>query len=157
MALYNVESPGGYMNIGLSVPGADILGYKRGYSAEKPWLFEDFDQITFYEVTEEEYDGLMTTFHSGRYEYVYEDTEFDMKEHNKLLKETEKEVAEIRARQRKAQAEMDKLEKELLEKWNQEKEAGKISMDAVEELLHGMYAWLRRPRLTSSRPRNTPH
>ncbi|KIW23765.1 urea carboxylase [Cladophialophora immunda] len=136
MALYNVESPGGYMNTGLSIPGADILGFKKGYSPEKPWLFEDFDQITFYEVTEDEYEGMMATFRSGRYEYEYEDTEFDMKEHNQLLRETKDEVAQIRAKQREAQAEMDKLEKELLEKWSQEKEAGKISMDTVEELLH---------------------
>lgn len=32
---------------------------------------------------------------------------------------------------------MDKIGKELLEKWTKEKEAGKISMDTVEELLHG--------------------
>jgi urea carboxylase len=136
MALYNVESPGGYMNTGLSIPGADILGYKNGYSADRPWLFEDFDQITFYEVSEEEYESLMATFRSGRYQYQYEDTEFDMKEHNKLLHDTKDEVTQIRKRQREAQAEMDKLEKEMLEKWNKEKEAGKISLDTVEELLN---------------------
>ncbi|EXJ57359.1 urea carboxylase [Cladophialophora yegresii CBS 114405] len=136
MALYNVESPGGYMNTGLSIPGADILGYKKGYNSERPWLFEDFDQITFYEVTEDEYEAMMAVFRSGRYEYQYEDTEFDMKEHNKLLRDTKDEVEQIRAKQRKAQAEMDKLEKELLEKWNKEKEAGKISMDTVEELMN---------------------
>lgn len=136
MALYNVESPGGYMNAGLSIPGADILGFKDGYDSSKPWLFEDFDQITFYEVTEDEYEAMMATFRSGRYKYEYQDTEFDMKEHNQLLKDTEDEVAEIRAKQREAQAEMDKHEKELLEKWSKEKEAGKISLDTVEELLH---------------------
>lgn len=137
MALYNVESPGGYMNTGLSIPGADILGYKQGYSSEKPWLFDDFDQITFYEVTEEEYESLMATFRSGRYKYEYEETEFDMKEHNKLLRETKDEVVKIRAEQREAQAKMGKLETELLEKWSREKEAGKISLDTVEELMHG--------------------
>lgn len=125
------------MNIGLSIPGADILGYKKGYNPDRPWLFEDFDQITFYEVSEEEYESMMATFRSGRYEYQYEDTEFDMKEHNQLLRDTKEEVAQIRARQREAQAEMDKLEKELLEKWNKEKEANKISVDTVEHLLHG--------------------
>ncbi|KAK6379336.1 hypothetical protein LTS17_006254 [Exophiala oligosperma] len=136
MAIYNVESPGGYMNIGLSIPGADILGYKKGYNSQKPWLFEDFDQITFYEVSEEEYEGMMATFRSGRYEYEYEDTVFDMKEHNKLLRDTKAEVAQIRAKQREAQAEMDKIEKELLVKWNEEKEAGKISIDTVHDLMH---------------------
>ena len=136
MALYNVESPGGYMNNGLSIPGADVLGYKKSYNAERPWLFEDFDQITFYEVSEEDYDAMLAIFHSGRYEYEYEDTTFDMKEHNKLLNETKDEVKKIREDQRKAQAEMNEKEQELLKKWNEEKEAGKVSMDTVDELLN---------------------
>jgi urea carboxylase len=138
MAMYNVESPGGYMPTGLSIPGVDILGFKKSYSPEKPWLFEDFDQITFYEVSEEEYEKKMAIFHSGRYEYEYEDVTFDMKEHNQLLEKTKEEVAEIRKEQAKAQEEMDRKEKELIEKWTKEKEEGKISMDTVEELLHGM-------------------
>lgn len=136
MALYNVESPGGYMNTGLSIPSADILGFKHGYSLEKPWLFSDFDQITFYEVSEEEYQGLIQTFRSGRYKYEYEDVMFDMAEHNELLKSTAKEVKEIHEKQQKAQAEMDKIEKEMLDKWNKEKEQGKVSVDAIEELLN---------------------
>lgn len=135
MALYNVESPGGYMNTGLSIPMADILSFKNGYSLEKPWLLDDFDQITFYEVPEEEYEKQIQLFRSGRYEYEYEEVEFDMEQHNKLLKETADEVKEIRRKQREAQAEMDKLEKELIDKWNKEKEESKVSVDAVEELL----------------------
>ncbi|KAK4949830.1 hypothetical protein LTR10_011672 [Elasticomyces elasticus] len=136
MAVYNVESPGGYMNLGLSIPGADVLGFKKGYSPERPWLFEDYDQITFYEVSEEEYESMLATFKSGRYEYQYEDTVFDMKEHNQLLRDTKEEVEQIRAKQHEAQAEMDKLEKEYLEKWTKEKEANKISVDTIEDLLH---------------------
>lgn len=124
------------MNTGLSIPSADILGFKNSYSLEKPWLFDDFDQITFYEVSEEEYAGLIQTFRSGRYNYEYEDTEFDMKEHNRMLHDTADEVKEIRRKQREAQAEMDKVEKEMLEKWNKEKEEGKVSVDTVEELLN---------------------
>lgn len=138
MAMYNVESPGGYMPTGLSIPGVDILGFKKSYSPEKPWLFEDFDQITFYEVSEEEYEKQMAIFHSGRYEYEYEDVTFDMRQHNQLLEETKDEVASIRKEQAKAQEEMDRKEKELIEKWTKEKEEGKISMDTVEELLNGM-------------------
>lgn len=63
-------------------------------------------------------------------------SEFDLKEHNQLLRDTKEEVAKIRAEQREAQAKLDK-EKEMLEKWAKEKEAGKISMDTVEELLNG--------------------
>src|SRR4051794_30324605 len=68
-----------------------------------------------------------------------EDVEFDLKEHNQLLRDTKEEVAKIRAEQREAQAKLDKKEKEMLEKWAKEKEAGKISMDTVEELLNGKY------------------
>ncbi|EEH44445.1 urea carboxylase [Paracoccidioides brasiliensis Pb18] len=135
MALYNVESPGGYQLTGMSIPGVDILGSKAGYSPEKPWLFEDFDQITFYKVSEEEYEKDMALFHSGRYQYKWENVEFDMAEHNRLLESTKDEVAMIRARQKQAQAEMTKLENELLERWAAEKEANEIPMDAVEALL----------------------
>lgn len=135
MALYNVESPGGYMNTGLSIPCADVLGYKNSYNENKPWLAEDFDQITFYEVSQEEYDKMLAIFHSGRYEYQYEDTVFDMKEHNKLLEDTKEEVKRIREEQSKAQDEMLKLENELLAKWSKEKEAGKVSMDTVDEMM----------------------
>ena len=136
MALYNVESPGGYMNLGLSIPGADILGYKKSYSGEKPWLFEDFDQVVFYEVSEEEYDRQLAVFHSGRYEYEIEDTVFDMKEHNKLLRDTADEVKQIRQEQSKAQEEMNSKEAEMLEKWGKEKEQGKVSMDTIDELMN---------------------
>lgn len=136
MALYNVESPGGYQYLGLSIPTADILGFKQGYSLERPWLFDDFDQITFYEVNEDQYNGMIQRFRSGRYEYEYENVEFDMKEHNKLLADTADEVKEVKRKQRKAQAEMDKIENEMLERWNQEKEEGKVSVDTVEELLN---------------------
>ncbi|KAL2366478.1 hypothetical protein RJZ56_000523 [Blastomyces dermatitidis] len=97
MALHNVESPGGYQLTGLSIPGVDILGSKAGYSPEKPWSYEDFDQISSYKVTEEEYERGMAQFRSGRYEYKWEHVEFDMAEHNRLLGGTKDEVAKIRA------------------------------------------------------------
>lgn len=121
----------------MSIPGVDILGSKAGYSPERPWLFEDFDQISFYKVTEEEYERDMALFRSGRYQYKWEDIEFDMAEHNRLLESSKDEVTTIRARQREAQAEMLKLETELMERWTAEKAASEIPMDAVAALLEG--------------------
>ena len=135
MALYNVESPGGYQLTGLTIPGCDILGSKKHYSLERPWLFEDFDQLTFYEVSNEEYERQLAIFHSGRYEYDIEETVFDMAEHNRLLKETEGEVAAIRQRQKRAQDVMQKVEDELMARWTEEKAAGKLPMDKIEALL----------------------
>lgn len=136
MALYNVESPGGYQLTGLTIPGCDILGSKNGYSLQRPWLFEDFDQLTFYQVNEEEYERQLALFHSGRYEYEVEDTEFDMGEHNKLLQDTKEEVKEVKKRQKRAQDEMQKVEDELMERWTKEKTEGKIPMDTVDALLN---------------------
>lgn len=135
MALYNVESPGGYQLTGLTIPGCDILGSKKHYSLSRPWLFEDFDQLKYHLVSAEEYERQLALFKSGRYEYDIEETVFDMGEHNRLLEETRDEVFEIRKRQKKAQDEMQTLEEDLMQKWTEEKAAGKIPMDKVEALL----------------------
>ncbi|CAL5871789.1 uncharacterized protein PFLUO_LOCUS6042 [Penicillium psychrofluorescens] len=135
MALYNVDSPGGYQMAGMTIPGVDILGSKRGYGANKPWLFEDFDQLTFYPVSEEKYGEQLSLFNSGRYEYQWEAVEFDMAEHNRLLKETKDEVSAIRDRQRQAQAKMDQLENDLLQRWAKEKAENEIPSDTIETLL----------------------
>lgn len=122
----------------MTIPGVDILGSKKGYSPEHPWLYEDFDQITFYPVSEEEFERQFAIFNSGRYEYEWEEVTFDMAEHNRLLQDTKDEVAAIRARQREAQAEMDKIERELLARWAKEKAERGVPMDAIQSMLQGM-------------------
>ena len=77
----------------------------------------------------------MLTPTSFRYEYDVQDTIFDMAAHNELLQETREETLLIRARQKRAQDSMQILEHELMEKWTEEKAAGKIPMDKVEALL----------------------
>ena len=136
MALYNVESPGGYQLTGLTIPGCDILGSKKQYSLSRPWLFEDFDQLTFQLVSVEEYERRLALFNSGRYEYDIQETVFDMEEHNRLLESTREEVRGIREKQREAQRKMQVVEEELMTKWTEEKAAGKVPMDKVEALLN---------------------
>lgn len=123
----------------MTIPGVDILGTKRGYTPTRPWLFEDFDQISFYQVTEEEYEREMALFNSGRYEYQYEDVVFDMAEHNRLLRDTKDEVSSIRQRQRLAQIKMDELEKDLLRTWEEEKKGREVPVDEIEGLLNGRF------------------
>lgn len=139
MGLYNIESPGGYQLIGLSIPGVDILGSKNGYSLDRPWLFEDFDQLTFYEVGEEEYEIQLALFHSGRYEYQWEEVTFDMAEHNDLLRQTKAEVKLIRKKQKEGQVAMSKVEEVLMNQWSEEKAKGKMPVNRVEALLNGKY------------------
>lgn len=143
LAIYPVDSPGGYMMTGMTIPGVDTLGYKRGFSQDKPWLFEDMDVITFEEVSEEEYDRQMALFRSGRYEYRIRETVFDIHAHNLMLKSVEKEVEEIRERQKQFSDKMVKLEKELLVKWDAERAARGVSIDTVQALLDGKFLVLK--------------
>lgn len=137
IAIYPVDSPGGYMPTGLTIPGLDIFGQKPGFSPEKPWLFEDMDVITFYEVSTEEYDRKMEQFKAGMYEFEYTDSAFDMAAHNRILVETVGEVKELRQKRKRAQGQMMELEKELLLQWTEEKGAGTVSIDSVKALLSG--------------------
>lgn len=137
LAIYPVDSPGGYMMTGMTIPGVDTLGYKRSFSQERPWLFEDMDVITFEEVSEDEYDRQIALFRSGRYEYKVRETTFDMKAHNEMLKEVEDEAQAMRARQKEYQEKMVSLEKELLAKWDEERKARGVSVDTVQALLDG--------------------
>lgn len=137
LAIYPVDSPGGYMMTGMTIPGVDTLGYKKSFSQERPWLFEDMDVITFEEVTEEEYDRQMALFRSGRYEYKVKNTTFDMQAHNELLKEVADEVEVMRQRQKEYQEKMVNLEKELLTKWDAERQARGVSVDTIQALLDG--------------------
>ncbi|KAK5131335.1 hypothetical protein LTR08_001001 [Meristemomyces frigidus] len=118
-----------------TVPCFDYLGYKAGFSAEKPWLFEDFDILTFYQVSESELNEKLGLFRSGRYKFEWEDIEFDMAEHNKLLHDTAGEVKEIRSKQAKVQDEMIEAENESLAKWREDKEKNKVDEGTVDALL----------------------
>lgn len=78
-------------------------------------------------------------FRSGRYEFQYENAEFDMAEHNKMLSETAEEVNEIRKKQREVQEELIQAEKESLAKWRKDKESQKVDEGTVDALLAGMF------------------
>ena len=125
------------MLTGLTIPGVDVLGFKEGFSAERPYLFEDMDVITFYEVSEEEYERQMTVWRSGRYRYEMRETYFDMAEHNSLLEDTKDEVVQMRARQRESEAEMQRLERESWARCLEVQAPGQASSDKIEKLLRG--------------------
>lgn len=145
MSIYPVDSPGGYQMTGRTVPCFDMLGWKNDFKASRPWLFQDFDLLTYKEVSEEELDRLLALFRSGRYEFEFEEAEFDMSEHNRLLGETSEEVKSIRERQAKAQEEMTKAENESLARWREEKSKNKVDESTVEDLLNGMCDTIPKP------------
>ncbi len=134
-ALYPVDSPGGYQMLGRTMPGFDLLGFKQGFSIDRPWMFQDFDLLDFHQVSEEELNKQLGLFRSGRYEFQWEEAEFDMAEHNRFLAEHADEVKDVRSKQRKVQEEMIAAEKESLAKWREDKEKNKVDESTVDSLL----------------------
>jgi urea carboxylase len=134
MSIYPVDSPGGYQMTGRTVPCWDYYYYKPGFD-HKPWIFRDFDILTFYQVSEQELDVLLGKFRAGKYDWEYEEVEFDMAEHNKLLETTMTEVKDIRVKQAMAQDEMTKAENESLDRWRKEKAENQVDEGTVEKLL----------------------
>lgn len=113
------------------------MGTKTGFSPSRPWLFEDMDVITFYEVTEQEYVDEMARFKRGVYQHDISKTTFDMKSHNVLLEEVKEEVETLKTKRANAQDKMLELEAQLLQQWTEEKAASKQSMGSVEAYLEG--------------------
>ncbi|KIW09805.1 urea carboxylase [Exophiala spinifera] len=135
ISIYATDSPGGYMPTGMTIPGVDLFGHKAGFTPDRPWLFEDMDVITFYEVTTEEYDSMMLQFKAGSYQFEYVDSFFDVGAHNRLLAETQEEVKLLNVKRSEAQSRMIALEKELLAQWDEERKAGIVSVDSVKSML----------------------
>lgn len=106
--------------------------------ALQPCIFQDFDLFNFYRVSEDELEADFKLFRSGQYHFQYENAEFDMAEHNKLLFETADEVKKIRANQRDVQEAMITAEKESLVQWRKDKESQKVDEGTVDALLAGM-------------------
>jgi urea carboxylase len=134
MSIYPVDSPGGYQMTGRTVPCWDYYSYKSGFG-KQPWIFRDFDILTFYQVSEQELDDLLGKFRAGKYEWAFDEIEFDMAEHNDLLQTTSDEVKKIRKKQAVAQDEMTKAENESLERWRKEKAESGVDKSTVEKLL----------------------
>jgi urea carboxylase len=134
MSIYPVDSPGGYQMTGRTVPCWDYYSYKPGFG-KQPWIFRDFDILTFYQVSEGELDDLLGKFRAGKYEWAFDEIEFDMAEHNNLLQTTSDEVKEIRKEQMVAQDVMTKAENDSLERWRKEKAESGVDESTVEKLL----------------------
>ncbi|RDI76657.1 hypothetical protein Vi05172_g13363 [Venturia inaequalis] len=135
MSIYPVDSPGGYQMTGRTVPCWDLFGYKKGFSPTRPWLFQDFDILTYYQVSERDLDGMLRDFKAGKFTFEFVHVEFDMAEHNALLQSTAAEVARRRAKQAIAQEKMTEAEAASIAKWQSEKSHESIDISTVEKLL----------------------
>lgn len=132
VAIYPVAAPGGYQLMGRTLGGWNAAGNRPGFSPERPWLFNHFDLVKFYEVSEDEYNKIERNFEAGRHIFDIRETTIDMDEYIAKFDEAAKdaEYQAWRKRQAVAAKEMGELEQTLFEEWTAAKNANKDDLAA---------------------------
>ncbi|OQU98351.1 Biotin carboxylase domain-containing protein [Cladophialophora immunda] len=118
-SIYPNDSPGGYQLWGATIPGIcwDTYGQKPGFTPERPWLFEAFDQVIFHSVNRAEFDAAINAFKAGRYHIQIEQSDFDMAAYNALIEQTREEVARMKKVQEECTERELALERVLFAEW----------------------------------------
>ncbi|KAK7230131.1 hypothetical protein V2G26_002301 [Clonostachys chloroleuca] len=116
---YPVEQPGGYMMLARTLPMWDTYGTKPGFSNQKPWIFEPFDLIKFYEVSIEEYDRLEGQFLAGKYRWDMSHSTFNLRAAYEKLHsfKADADHTAYLERQKSGLAEQVEIEKRFHEEW----------------------------------------
>jgi urea carboxylase len=97
VAIYPVESPGGYQLFGRTLPIYDLAG-RNGAFRPDPILIKPGDRVQFHRVDEDELDQTWEDVRADRYEYRIEDDPFDVERWMKLCEAVRDEADEHRRR-----------------------------------------------------------
>lgn len=85
MCVYGMEGPGGYQFVGRT---SQIWNrYKTTESFQKPWLLNFFDQIKFYEVSNEELMDIREKLPKGQCQIEWTETEFNLEDYEAFLQD----------------------------------------------------------------------
>lgn len=122
-SIYSIDSPGGYLIWGMGLPDLCWNTFARlQASGGKPWFFLNFDQIVYYEVSEDELTKLNEDLKLGRLQIESEKTSLDFHEYSHFLDSIKEEVRELDAKKAVAMLELMKEEDQLFSEWLREKE-----------------------------------
>jgi urea carboxylase len=102
LCVYGMEGPGGYQFVGRTVQMWNRYRTTREFEPGKPWLLRFFDEIRFYEVSEAELMQLRADFVAGRASLKIEESEFDLGEYNRFLRDEAASIAAFKATQQAA-------------------------------------------------------
>lgn len=121
-AMYPKEAPGGYMLVARTLELWDTFGTKPGYAPAKPWLFEPFDVISYYEVSLDEYRRLEGDYLAGKYRYRITKDVLNVHDVYEMFQRAQHdpEVQAYKARQARGTAEQAQLERTLYAEWTSE-------------------------------------
>jgi len=102
MCVYGMEGPGGYQFVGRTIQMWNRFRETAEFVAGKPWLLRFFDQIRFYEVSEEELLDMRSEFAAGRLRVKIEEGELSLRDYNHFLKENAESIATFKQTQQHA-------------------------------------------------------
>ena len=102
MCIYGMEGPGGYQFVGRTLQVWNRYHETPEFSAGKPWLLRFFDQIRFYEVSEDELLALRQDFAAGRHRLRIEHGELSLSDYNQFLQEESASIATFKQTQQAA-------------------------------------------------------
>jgi urea carboxylase len=102
LCIYGMEGPGGYQFVGRTCQVWNSFRTTGDFEAGKPWLLRFFDQLRFYEVSEEELQEFRANFPHGCAQLRIEPTVFSMLGYRDFLARNAPDIALWKARQQAA-------------------------------------------------------
>jgi urea carboxylase len=99
MCVYGMEGPGGYQFVGRTVQMWNRYRQTDSFRDGHPWLLRLFDQIRFYEVSEEQLLRHRQDFPLGRFDVRIEETTFSLADYNKFLAREQEAIGVFKDRQ----------------------------------------------------------
>jgi urea carboxylase len=102
LCVYGMEGPGGYQFVGRTVQMWNRYRQTDSFRDDKPWLLRFFDQIRFYEVSEEQLLEHRRDFPLGRFDVRIEETTFSLADYNKFLEQEQPSISAFKQKQQAA-------------------------------------------------------
>ena len=99
LCIYGMESPGGYMLVGRTLPIWN--NFPKGIDAT-PHLFRFFDKIQFYHVSDEELLEIRGKYKAGQYTINISDDTFNITEYHQMLRDQRRDIESFKDRQQRA-------------------------------------------------------
>ncbi|EGF32086.1 Urea carboxylase [Oxalobacteraceae bacterium IMCC9480] len=102
LCVYGMEGPGGYQFVGRTVQMWNRYRQTDSFRDGKPWLLRIFDQIKFYEVSEEQLLEHRRDFPLGRFDVKIEETTFSLADYNRFLATEQESIGVFKQKQQAA-------------------------------------------------------
>lgn len=99
MCIYGMEGPGGYQFVGRTLQIWNRYRSHPSFEAEKPWLLRFFDQIRFYEVSEDELLAMRTAFKAGELSIEVEDAVLNLADYYDMLHDNKDSIQTFKEQQ----------------------------------------------------------